>query len=402
MPIPRADTSSLEGGLFADRRGTILGVAIMFMVLCTLILILRFISRRSEKRPICAEDWIMIPAWIVLMGHCAGAICGVRYGGMGRHEAYVLQYEPEAMVSWAQVLFATSITLGIAIPLEKTSILLLYIRIFRVHHWFRYANYLLIAYIWMWGLSVCLVTILACKPVPFQWEQYAGATDGVCIDQLAFFRWVGPPNIIHDVVMLVIPLPVVWKLQMQLRQKLALSCVFLVGSLQVSSDPSYFPSSELMTTHEYSGCVASSIRTALFFQLNAFSDNTWASIDLISWIVAEPGAIFICACMPALWPMIVHYGPSMLKLRSSKVQSDRYVGDIEGMRSGFSGAYSGNQRSNLGTGEFIRLSNFEDGSSRGTVQDHFKIMNPPDTDFQASDGDGGVPRTTYVPSPRGK
>ena len=41
-----------------------------------------------------------------------------------------------------------------------------------------------------------------------------------------------------------------------------------------------------------------------FFQLDALSDKTWASIQLMSWTVAEPGVILICACMPALWPLL--------------------------------------------------------------------------------------------------
>lgn len=41
-----------------------------------------------------------------------------------------------------------------------------------------------------------------------------------------------------------------------------------------------------------------------FFKLNALSDDNWASIQLMSWTCAEPGVIFICACMPSLWPLI--------------------------------------------------------------------------------------------------
>lgn len=41
-----------------------------------------------------------------------------------------------------------------------------------------------------------------------------------------------------------------------------------------------------------------------FFQLNAFSDRTWASVQLLSWTVAEPGVILICACLPATWPLL--------------------------------------------------------------------------------------------------
>lgn len=40
-----------------------------------------------------------------------------------------------------------------------------------------------------------------------------------------------------------------------------------------------------------------------FFKLNGFSDDTWASVELMSWTCAEPGVILVSACMPALWPL---------------------------------------------------------------------------------------------------
>lgn len=72
-----------------------------------------------------------------------------------------------------------------------------------------------------------------------------------------------------------------------------------------------------MLTH-FSGCIASFIRMANFFQLNALSDNTWASIQLMSWTLAEPGVILICACAPALWPLIRRAGGMSATKNQSK------------------------------------------------------------------------------------
>lgn len=60
----------------------------------------------------------------------------------------------------------------------------------------------------------------------------------------------------------------------------------------------------ILIDHLHSGCVASVIRMYYFFELNALSDNTWVSVQLMSWACAEPGIIFVCACLPALWPLI--------------------------------------------------------------------------------------------------
>lgn len=132
------------------------------------------------------------------------------------------------MKAWAQALFVTEFLYGLLIPLVKSSILLLYLRLFSIHHWFRYTTYGLLAYIWLWGISETLVSVFQCKPVAYQWNK---ELHGKCIDQLSYYRWVSVPNVIHDVVMLVIPAPVVWKLKIDIRQKLALSAVFFIGSM---------------------------------------------------------------------------------------------------------------------------------------------------------------------------
>ena len=42
---------------------------------------------------------------------------------------------------------------------------------------------------------------------------------------------------------------------------------------------------------------------SIFFRRKAFQDNTWTSVDLISWTVVEPGCHLIVACLPALQPL---------------------------------------------------------------------------------------------------
>lgn len=132
------------------------------------------------------------------------------------------------MVQWAQTLFVTEFIYGIVIATEKTAILILYHRIFQIQRWFRYLVYAMIAYIWAWAISELLVAIFQCHPIAYQWDT---TIDGRCINRLAFYRWISIPNLVHDVALLVIPAPMVWKLQISKQQKMALSLVFLLASL---------------------------------------------------------------------------------------------------------------------------------------------------------------------------
>ncbi|KAI1293196.1 hypothetical protein F5Y03DRAFT_411326 [Xylaria venustula] len=324
------DISQLEGGVFAYGGRSVIIWASLFIVLSTLFVTLRFVSISIGRRPIGLEDWLIVPAWIIEVGLCANGICS-------RHEAYVLKYEPHGLESWAQTLFVTELLYGLVFPIEKTTILLLYLRLFHVHRWFRITTYILIAYIWLWGISEVIVAIAQCIPIAYQWDK---SLDGHCINQLAYYRWVSVPNVIHDVVMLVLPLPMVWSLQIDLRQKVALSGVFLIGSI---------------------GCIASFVRLSIFFKLNALSDNTWASIQLQSWTLAETGVILISACLPALWPLILRAMKHAGTLRSdlSKGSSAR-----EGLESNKSKGNESWRSSRPGfmvtTNEFIPLGDVED------------------------------------------
>jgi hypothetical protein len=153
---------------------------------------------------------------------------GVKLGGVGMHKAYILRYKPMSMIAWAQTLFATEVIYGVLMALEKTSILLLYKRLFYIERWFRVTTYILIITIWIWGISESMVAIFQCKPIAYQWNK---KLHGTCVNQPAYHRWVRVPNIIHDVVMLALPVPMIWKLQLAFRQRLALMCLFIFGSL---------------------------------------------------------------------------------------------------------------------------------------------------------------------------
>ena len=77
MTAADVDPSTLAGGLHADKSGDVIACCVVFAVLCTLFLVLRFVAHHVKGRKPCAEDWIMIPSWFLMMGLCANAICSM-------------------------------------------------------------------------------------------------------------------------------------------------------------------------------------------------------------------------------------------------------------------------------------------------------------------------------------
>ena len=118
--------------------------------------------------------------------------------------------------------FASSVSI-------KTSLILLYYRVFGVVRWFRYV----LAAVWTIVLLyfiVCLfVGVFECNPVAFFWDK--SIANGTCINQNQFYRWNGVANLLIDFVIWMLTLPLVWRLHLSLRQKLSLSFVLVLGLL---------------------------------------------------------------------------------------------------------------------------------------------------------------------------
>lgn len=81
-------------------------------------------------------------------------------------------------------------------------------------------------------LSAIVIVVMAlnlCHPFEANWNPYLPGAS--CLNQQAFYTYASLPNIITDVSMLVLPLPVVWKLQASAKVKLGLVVTFLTGSV---------------------------------------------------------------------------------------------------------------------------------------------------------------------------
>lgn len=76
-----------------------------------------------------------------------------------------------------------------------------------------------------------VVAIFPCHPVSTLWSSDPQAIKKLCINLPRYFYGTQIPNTILDVVLMVLPLPYIWNLQMARFQKIGLFCVFLLSSL---------------------------------------------------------------------------------------------------------------------------------------------------------------------------
>ncbi|WEW58663.1 hypothetical protein PRK78_004131 [Emydomyces testavorans] len=122
---------------------------------------------------------------------------------------------------------------------------------------------------------------------------------GECINLMAFWYANAIFNIASDVVIIVLPIPVVIMLHSPIKTKIAVSSVFAVGIFV---------------------CVTSVLRFTTLNLATSHLDTPWTNIGSSMWTVIEANLGIICACMPALWRPLRCFLPWL----SSHLKSSKY------------------------------------------------------------------------------
>ena len=130
-----------------------------------------------------------------------------------------------------QAVVAKEVLYNPAIVSVKTSILLLYRRIFADKGLNRSFNLCL----WGTGLFTLAYSIVGvftilfhCTPVNSLWNPTVPTK---CINFEAVLIIVSSLNIAADILVLCLPMPLLWGLKMPVRRKVQLTCIFLLGGL---------------------------------------------------------------------------------------------------------------------------------------------------------------------------
>lgn len=153
---------------------------------------------------------------------------GVEIAGVGRHINVLATTSPQAVVNWAKCGYAIEQLYCVAVAFPKLSILAAYLRIF-VDRPRRVASYIMGGMIIAAAVAGVIVSLASCRPFSARWETIPSTSK--CIDSVGYWRSMSVPNIATDVAMLVLIMPVIWKLQLPKGQKAALTAIFLFGSL---------------------------------------------------------------------------------------------------------------------------------------------------------------------------
>ena len=135
---------------------------------------------------------------------------------------------PKGVLVFLRLLFWDELFYTACIALCKFSVLCFYNRTFAVSRQLRTALWVLGGVTMGWWISVTFVIIFQCHPIRAAWLPQV---PGNCFNLYGFFVGQAVPNILTDFILLILPLPILWRLRIQLPQKIALVAVFLLGYL---------------------------------------------------------------------------------------------------------------------------------------------------------------------------
>lgn len=119
-----------------------------------------------------------------------------------------------------------SMTFGVI----KLSVLLLYRRLFLGRLFNRY-SLAMCAVIILWSLSFFFAFAFQCHTDIVHWWTSAATIEKYCDNTNALNLAFVISDVLTDLMILIIPIPIVWKLQMSTTTKIGLTGIFLLGLL---------------------------------------------------------------------------------------------------------------------------------------------------------------------------
>lgn len=157
-------------------------------------------------------------------------VADLSFGSLGYHQVVVS--DPEKLVLRAKFVLAVPLLYLAAVLFPKLAILAIYMRIFTTSL-YRYTCWALAVFLIVNWVTFTVAAFLMCTPFEYLWNKTIPG--GHCLDLKLLFLWSAFPNIVTDLVMLVLPLPVVWKLNTSRNTKIGLTITFVTGSMYVAS-----------------------------------------------------------------------------------------------------------------------------------------------------------------------
>ncbi|KAM3423899.1 hypothetical protein BST61_g1294 [Cercospora zeina] len=246
------------------------------------------------------DDAVITVAWVIMIpiSVLSGYVAKL---GMGRD---VWTIHPDNLTQLLKVYYFDEMMYVVALPIIKISMLLTYLRIFQAKQ-FRWLVFGALGFNGAYLITFLLITMLQCRPLNLAWLRWLKEYPGTCNNINAQSWAAAALNILLDVVVVGLPIPMLLKMDLNIRKKALVILMFGVG---------FFVT------------IVSMIRLRLLVKFGDSENITHDYKEAGFWTIVELHTAIVCACMPGIrnllrraWPKLM--GQTMASTGSSKTPS---------------------------------------------------------------------------------
>lgn len=286
-----------------DRGPAVFGVALATLVFCSIFVVARLVTRMGIVKRVSLDDYFIVAAWFLAFGVTFTIAYGSRKG-LGRHDEDI---PPELKPDLRRCEYVFSVLYNPALMATKTSILVFYLRLSKnTQPILRAASKLVLGIVNIAGTVLTLLNIFQCRPIEAAFNGQSQA-EAMCIPLLTEFICSAPVNILTDLAILALPLPVLTSMRLPPRQKTILVFTFALGVFVTIVDVvRIYYLQQAITSISLS---TSSDPNSQFGQTRDFSWN--ASLSFM-WSAVEVNVGITCACIPTLKPLFMKILPAVI------------------------------------------------------------------------------------------
>ncbi|PHH64522.1 hypothetical protein CDD81_4301 [Ophiocordyceps australis] len=257
----------------SEREYSVLALDAVFTLLATVVVVARFVTRSyCSKMKFWWDDWMILVALVAAVAFLVLGVVDRTVGGAGYH---VETYSRQQLTTFFQLSLSVTLVYNISLTFSKASCLFLYERIFYINRRVRLCTRVIMVVLAAYLLSASFGLIFTTNPVQAQWKYWIPHTT---IDKLPFYIVIGVANLVLDIVILIMPQTIVWKLHQSLKKRISIAAVFMLGAFV---------------------CVASIVRITALLTIKT-NDVTYSFHDATIWTLIEMNLSIICACLPIM------------------------------------------------------------------------------------------------------
>ncbi|KAI9152041.1 L-fucose-proton symporter [Paramyrothecium foliicola] len=299
MSSPNMDAD----GPVANRGPAVFAVSVATLVLASVFVAARMVCRYFIVKKLSWDDKVMALAWLIAFW-LSFTVCLGAVNGLGKHDVDIPEHQLPRL---RRCEYVFSILYNPALMAAKTSVLIFYLRLAKhTQVVLRYASWATLIVVNVAGTVLTFMNIFQCSPVDAAWNVglYENAQ---CIPLLTEFICAAPVNVITDLAILALPIPVLTSMRLPSRQKTILVLTFALGIFVTIVDVVRIYYLQRAITDIPQG-VSSNPEVSFGGQANF----PWNASLSFMWSVVEVNVGMTCACVPTLKPLILKLLPAML------------------------------------------------------------------------------------------